>query len=207
MPRIQIDSRPVFLSQALAAGVGQGIVGFIGHQPHRIGQFDIQRTGGGDAVQHLDRAADLDIELGPGIVGQLGLLFKQGLAGGLGDQLERLGVDDGRGLPVVKDELGPLGEKDRKLPALGAHPETVLAAVGRDMGLGLAGGDQLVVDPAEAEALVAVGRAGHHAALIGRHDRDLGLARRVRQHDRVGVLLQKRHILSEILFTAHGNLR
>ena len=101
------------------------------------------------------------------------------------------GVEDGGREPVGKFELRPFGEEDRELPALRPHPEAVLAAEGVHVRQQLARGDQLAVDPAEAEARIAARRAGHHPALPGGRDGHFGLALLIAQHDEVGVALQE----------------
>ncbi len=89
----------------------------------------------------------------------------------MADDLERQRVEGGGREPVRELELRPLGKEDGELSALRSHPEAVLAAERVHVRQELAGGDQLAVDPAEAQAGIAARGAGHDAALTSGRQR------------------------------------
>ena len=66
---------------------------------------------------------------------------------------------------LANSNLAPFSKEDRELAAFGAHPEAVFAAKGVHVGKYPPGGDQFAVDPAVAEAGIAIRGAGHDAAL------------------------------------------
>jgi hypothetical protein len=80
-------------------------------------------------------------------------------------------VEARRGLPGCEREGRAGGEVEAELPALGAEPEAVLAAVVVERGARLAGFEEGVVDPAEAGSERRHG-ARHHAALESGRDGD-----------------------------------
>src|ERR1041384_6440925 len=99
---------------------------------------------------------------------------------------------------MLQVERDPGSEKDGELPALGADPKTVFPAVGVDVLLGFAGGDQVPVDPSETKAVLSIGSAGQNPPLEGRGDGHLDRAALVgKDHEVLKVVFQEGKVVLE----------
>ena len=146
-------------------------------------------------VQQADRPHRVEGEPRPGVVDQLHRPDEARVGFARLLDVPAAPVDGLGGLPVLEVEGVALREEDRELPALGTQPEAVLASEDVDVGLSRARGDGVPVEPAVARAVEPARGARHDAPLIGRNDRDPGVAGL--EQDHLGVLAQEREIVAE----------
>ena len=120
------------------------------------------------------------------------------------DQFKRLHVQLVRRAPLPEFHLRTRWEKERKLTPFRTNPKTILASKQINLGFDFAALNSIVIDPAVTEALIALRRGGHRAALPIRNH-DYFLVGGIFQNDRLHILLYVRKVVSEIFVVGcHG---
>ena len=196
MPRIQIDRSPCSLVQGCGTRIRDRVLGGEGDELHGRRELHPQLASGRGGLEQPNRPVDPQVEGRPRVVDEAALAAERHVLRPACGHRVRLGVDEGRRLPVLEVEGIALLEEDGELPAFRAEPEPVFAPEGVHVGLQLPRRDQLAVDPAVARGSEPAHGRGHHAALPGGDDGD-ARARSLAEHHHHCVLPEEGDVVVE----------